>query len=387
MKSLKTPIFVFQPEKLKENYADFNSLCKKYFSKFKIAYSVKTNSNKEVIEILSKLNSGFEIASLSELKSVPKHSFIVFNSPAKTQDELKLAIKNKLLINIDSKSEIDKIARITKGKKIEAGLRISIEESKFGVEDSEIEQIINYAKSKGIEIICIHIHQGTQLTLKEYEASIIIFENILERISKKINLKYIDIGGGIPDKQQLKNLNLSLNNYLEVIAKHLEKFKATIILEPGRSLVSDAFFLLTKVIAVKENFNKTYAILDAGINLLPKITLASYKFSRYDCADDACRKASPHDKDLLLDNNIKYEAEKDFAGKQNKIVKNSDLITNNKQSKEYLLAGPLLFSNDILGKFQGSLKEGDIIKVENVGAYCYNLAWEISYKKPKIICK
>jgi len=378
MKSLKTPIFVFQPEKLKENYADFNSLCKKYFSKFKIAYSVKTNSNKEVIEILSKLNSGFEIASLSELKSVPKHSFIVFNSPAKTQDELKLAIKNKLLINIDSKSEIDKIARITKGKKIEAGLRISIEESKFGVEDSEIEQIINYAKSKGIEIICIHIHQGTQLTLKEYEASIIIFENILERISKKINLKYIDIGGGIPDKQQLKNLNLSLNNYLEVIAKHLEKFKATIILEPGRSLVSDAFFLLTKVIAVKENFNKTYAILDAGINLLPKITLAGYKFSKYDNTEQG--KENKQNKDI----------------KNRLVINNKSLVgggagcswaNNQEENKDCLLAGPLLFSNDILGKFQGNLQEGDILKVENVGAYCYNLAWEISYKKPKIICK
>jgi diaminopimelate decarboxylase len=51
------------------------------------------------------------------------------------------------------------------------------------------------------------------------------------------------------------------------------------------------------------------------------------------------------------------------------------------------LAGPLLFSNDTLGLFQGSLEEGDILKVENVGAYCYSLAWEISYKKPKIVIK
>ncbi len=53
--------------------------------------------------------------------------------------------------------------------------------------------------------------------------------------------------------------------------------------------------------------------------------------------------------------------------------------------KRYVLAGPLLFASDEIGIYNGYLEEGDLIKVENVGAYCYNLAWEISYKKPKVI--
>ena len=58
---------------------------------------------------------------------------------------------------------------------------------------------------------------------------------------------------------------------------------------------------------------------------------------------------------------------------------------NNKESKkEYILAGPLLFGNDIVGRFNGILNEGDLIGVGNVGAYCFNLAWEISYRKPKV---
>jgi diaminopimelate decarboxylase len=352
---MKTPIFIFQEQNLKENYKQLDNLCKKYFSKFKIAYSVKTNSNKEVVKTLSKLNSCFEIASLEEIKLAKRKSkFIIFNGAAKTQEELKLAIKNNFLINIDSISEINKVSNLTKGKKIQAGLRISIEDSKFGIEESKIEQALAYAKSKNISIISLHLHQGTQINFKSYEDSLIIFENILGRLLKKgISFKYLDVGGGLPDKNQLKNLSLSLNHYLEAISKHLSKFNACIILEPGRCLVSDAFYLLTKVISIKENFGKTYAILDAGINLLPKITLASYRFSKYN---------------------------KDG---QNKDVE--ELSINNMQSKEYILAGPLLFSNDILGKFQGNLQEGDILKVENVGAYCYNLAWEISYKKPRIL--
>ena len=338
---MKTPVFVFEPEKLKENYEEFESLCKRYLKKYKIAYSVKTNSEKGVLSILAEKNCGFEIASLNELEKIKKSEFVVFNSPAKTKEELEKAIKFKFLVNIDSKSEIDKIAEIIKDEKIELGLRVSLKEGKFGIEDGKIKEIIEYAKKKNIEICCLHFHQGTQISFKEYEEGIKKIAKILEKL--KINLKYIDVGGGFPDKEQLKNLGIKLENYFSVIAEHIGN-KATIILEPGRCLVSDAFCLLTKVIAIKENFGKKYVILDAGINLLPKITLASYKFSK-------------------------------FAGE------------NEDEKSEYMLAGPLLFGNDILGRYYGKLKEKDIIKVENVGAYCLNLAWKISYKIPKVLIR
>lgn len=337
---MKTPLIVFRPKKLKENYLELENICKRYLRNFKIAYSIKTNSSKEVIKLLSSLGSGFEVASLNEIRLV-KNNFIVFNSPAKTSEELKLAIKNNFLINADSISEIEKISKITKNKSLKIGLRISIHASKFGISPEKIKETIDYAKSKNLQIFCLQLHQGTKLNLPEYEQGIKEFSEIIAK--ENLNLKYLDIGGGIPDKTQLKNLNLKLENYLEIISKNLSKFNSTIILEPGRALVSDAFYLLTKVIAIKENFEKNYAILDAGINILPKITLANYKFSK---------------------------------------IKNTKI---KEKSKEYLLAGPLLFSNDILGKFQGNLQEGDLIKVENIGAYCYNLAWEISYKKPQTL--
>jgi diaminopimelate decarboxylase len=338
---MDTPYFIFKPEILKENYKEFEDRCKKYFNKFKISYSIKTNSFKEVLKTLSDKNSGFEVASLKEIKEIPK-KFTIFNGPCKTEQELKIAIKNKFLINVDSKSEINKINQILKNKPFNIGLRISLKESKFGFNEKQIKSIIKYAKSKNLNIICLHFHQGTQLNLKKYK------ENLKKtaKIIAKLNFRpeYIDIGGGFPDKLQLKNLNLKLEDYFYQIKKYLEKFNSTIILEPGRNLVADSMELITKIHIIKENFGKNYAILDAGINLLPRITLAPYKFSKLKKDDE--------------DKRIK---------------------------KEYILAGPLLFSNDILRRFIGNLNQGDLIKVENIGAYCYNLAWTISYKKPKII--
>ena len=124
--------------------------------------------------------------------------------------------------------------------------------------------------------------------------------------------------------------------------KYLVKFGVNIILEPGRNLVADAFELITRVNVIKEKFGKKYAILNVGINVLSKITLAYYRFEK---------------------------------------IKNQD----GDKKEEYILAGPLLFNNDLLGRYFGSLKEGDLIKIENVGAYCNNLAWEISYSKPKVL--
>ena len=74
-------------------------------------------------------------------------------------------------------------------------------------------------------------------------------------------------------------MNIKLENYFEKIKINFKEFKGIYIFEPGRNLVSDAYTLITKVISIKEKDNKNFAILDAGINILSKITLANYKFN------------------------------------------------------------------------------------------------------------
>jgi diaminopimelate decarboxylase len=337
----QTPYFLFKPKILTQNYLEFENLCKKHLNNYKICYSVKTNSFPGTIKTLAKQGSGFEVASLNEIRATPT-TLKVFNSPCKTPEELKIAIKKRFLINADSKSEIDKIYNITKGKPFEIGLRISFKDSKFGFNEKLIINIIDYCLSKNLSIAGVHFHAGTQMNLSEYKANLEKLSILVYFLEKKgFKLKYIDIGGGFPDKIQLRNLNLKLEDYFLAI-KNLNKFNSIIILEPGRNLVCDAFELIAKIHVIKENFGKTYAILDAGINFLPKITFSTYRFSRLNKDENA-------------------------------------------EKKEYILAGPLLFSNDVFGRFFKSLNEGDLIRIENVGAYCYNLAWEISYKKPKIV--
>jgi diaminopimelate decarboxylase len=341
---METPYLSIDKNNLEENLEYFQSLCEQYLEDYKIAFSVKTNSMTEVLKILNNGKCSFEVASMKELKLVKKFkTFKVFNSPAKTKEELKEAKKQEVLINVDSESEIEDLR--VEGIK-EAGIRIAFSDSKFGIALDKAGEIIEKCGRYGIKIAGLSSHLGTQETLKNYEIYLEMWKNFLERLDKKKKdeIKFIDLGGGFPDKLQLKNLSLSLEDYFVAIERILGKElkNKTLVLEPGRAIVSDAVSLIAKVVRIKENFGKKYAILDSGINFLPKMTLANYKFS--------------------------------------KLNENKE-----KSKEEYLLAGPLLFSNDILGKYYESLKEGDLIKIENVGAYCYNLSWDISFDKPKIM--
>jgi diaminopimelate decarboxylase len=349
---MKTPYFVYKQEILEKNYKEFEKLAKTHLKDYIIAFSVKTNTNQEVINTLDKLGSNFEVASLKEIKATPdKHK--IFNGPAKTVEELKIAVKNKFLINVDSESEIDKIAEITNNQEFNIGLRISTNDSKFGFNENQLEKTVKYAKSKNLNVICLQIHCGTQQTIANFTLNLKKSVNIIENLQKKykLDLKYIDVGGGFPDKIQLKNLNTTLEEYFKEIKNHLQKFNTAIILEPGRNLIADAFTLITKVQVIKEKSDKKYAIIDAGINLLPRITLSTYKFKK------------------IIQQKTDHKL----------------LPTPQTKKQEYILAGPLLFSNDTLGKIQENLQEDDLIEIQNVGAYCYNLAWSISYDKPEVV--
>ena len=344
----ETPHFIFKEKKLEENYGEFERLCEKHVGDYVIAYSIKTNDFGALINKLHELGSNFEVASMEEIMKTPEKSK-VFNGSCKTDEELQMAIDGRFLINVDSKSEIDRIVKLREGKEFNVSLRVSLDEGKFGFESNKLEGAIDYCFMNNLKVIGLSFHPGTQKNFRHYGDYVRQVEKVIENIKDKVELKYLDIGGGFPDKIQLKNLGVKLEDYFELIAS-LKKFNAKIVFEPGRFLVADAFELITKINVIKQKDGKNYAILDAGINLLSKITLAKYWFEKVHNSDSDNK--PPH------------------SDKQNE--------------NEYILAGPLLFGNDVVGRFKGNLKEGDLMKVTNVGAYCFNLAWEISYRKPRV---
>jgi len=368
-KKFGTPIYCYSYKQLKKNISSF----KKSFKTFSplICFAIKSNTNVNLIKEIRKFGLGADVVSMGELMMALKAGIdpkkIVFSGVGKTTNEISYAIDKKiLLINAESKSEINEIERIAKSKKkiINIGIRLNPntdaktlkqistgkKENKFGVNEKIFFDLVNYSKlSKNINLKCLSVHIGSQiLDHKPYEKML----NVVDRIIKKSNHKFefIDLGGGMGISYEKNNKKLNYLKYNIAIKKFLKNHKSKIIFEPGRSIVGNIGSLISKVIYIKENDKKSFIILDAAMNDLMRPALYG-----------ANHRTLPAIK------------------------------INQTSNKIYEFVGPICESTDkftTLKKFQ-KLKEKDLVVMCDVGAYGMSLSsnYNVRPKPAEILIK
>ena len=282
---LSTPFYLYSEGNIIENFKSFSSNFKK--SSPLICFSVKANSNIQILKLLKKMGSGADVVSGGELlkaiKSGIKPNKIVFSGVGKTEDEIKLAIgKNILLINVESENEamlIDKIAGKLK-KRVAIGIRLNPDinapthkkistgkaEDKFGLSKTNlISFCLGIKKFKNLELKAISVHIGSQiLSENPFKKTL----KVLEEIIKKTNIyfEFVDLGGGFGIAYKKSDRKINLKNYSNLVKKFKKKYNCNIIFEPGRAIVGNTAILVTKVQYLKKGSNKTFAILNAGMN-------------------------------------------------------------------------------------------------------------------------
>ncbi len=295
-KQFGTPSYVYSYDKIKNNINNF----KKKFKTINplICFSVKSNSNLKILSLVNKFGLGADVVSKGELiralKAKIKPEKIVFSGVGKTIDELKLAISKKiLLINAESENEIIEIEKIAKknNKKINIGVRLNPDtdaktlkkistgkkENKFGLTGKKFLEVLKkYKNSKYINIICLSVHIGSQIT------SHIPYKNMLSAISKIIqlsnyNFKYIDLGGGMGIEYGNNLNNLDYSKYNNLIKSFLKNYKSKIVFEPGRSILGNAGYLISKITYIKQTRSKNFVILDTAMNDLIRPALYGAK--------------------------------------------------------------------------------------------------------------
>ena len=353
-KKFGTPIYCYSYKQLKENINNF----KKNFKSFSplICFAIKSNTNVNLIKEIKKFGLGADVVSVGELMIALRAGIdpkkIVFSGVGKTSNEISYAIDKKiLLINAESKSEINEIERISKSKKkiTNIGIRLNPntdaktlkqistgkKENKFGVDEKTFFDLVNYCKlSKNINLKCLSVHIGSQIIdHKPYEKML----KVVDRIIKKSNheFEFIDLGGGMGISYKKNDKKLDYQKYNNVIKKFLKNHNSKIIFEPGRSIVGNIGSLISKIIYIKENEKKDFVILDAAMN-------------------DLMRPA------LYGANHITLPSIK----------------TNQTSKKVYEFVGPICESTDkftTLKKFQ-KLEEKDLIVMCDVGAYGMSLS-------------
>ena len=349
-----TPAYCYSYSKLKENINNF----KENFRSFSplICFSVKSNTNVNLIREIKKFGLGADVVSKGELMMALKAGInpnkIVFSGVGKTSEEINFAIEKKiLLINAESKSEIEVINKIAKQKKkvVDVGIRLNPNtdaktlkqistgrsENKFGVNSKVFYELVNYCKnSKNINLHCLSVHIGSQiLDHKPYEKMLGAVSSIIRKTQHEF--KFVDLGGGMGISYNDKIKELNYKKYNSAIKKFLKKHNTKIIFEPGRSIIGNTGVLISKIIYIKDSGAKKFVILDAAMNDLMRPALYG-----------AVHKILPAQR------------------------------TNSISKKIYEFVGPICESTDkfvALKKYQ-KLREKDFVAICDVGAYGMSLS-------------
>ncbi len=293
-KKYDTPLYVYDFNHFTKQYNEL----KKAFKARKsiIAYAVKANSNLSVIKHFANLGSGADCVSIGEVKrallaGVDKYK-IIFSGVGKRDDEIKEAlVKDILMINVESEAELARVHDIAKslGKVARISIRVNpnidpkthpyistgLHENKFGVDIETAKKMYIFAKkSEYLNPVGIHFHIGSQLTELEpiREASQIVADLVRSLNAINIDIKFFDVGGGLGIRYKDEEL-IKPYDYAQAILSTLSGLDLTIICEPGRFLVGNGGYFLTKVLYEKVNGDKRFIIVDGAMNDLIRPSL------------------------------------------------------------------------------------------------------------------
>lgn len=283
-----TPCYVYSQSAIEKNFNSYlNSLAE---LDPLICYSTKASSNLAILKLYSNLGSGFDIVSGGELKRVllagGDTSKVVFSGVGKTDSEIKEAIEAEILFfNIESIDELHAINRvaISMNKKAPIAIRVNpdidpkthpyistgFKKSKFGIEiGSSIDVYREASKMEGIDIVAIDAHIGSQIfELSSFNDSLKKLTDLADTLIKEnINIRYIDIGGGLAITYSKEETPPSMDEYAGIVKKHLKGKPYKPVIEPGRSLIGNAGIMITRVLYTKEASEKNFIIIDAAMN-------------------------------------------------------------------------------------------------------------------------
>lgn len=338
--------------------------------RFKVHYAVKANARPEILRIIQAAGLGADCVSGGEIKEALTAGFpadkIVFAGVGKTDKEIRLGLSHDIeCFNVESTAELSVIDDLANkaGTVANVALRVNPEidahthryittgmsENKFGIAMSQLENAIEMAQGmKGVSLIGLHFHIGSQLT--QLDSYRLLCDRINELVAfynkKGIRFKLINVGGGLgidydnPDGAPIPDFK----SYFQLFKDNLKlDANQEIHFELGRAVVAQCGSLITRVLYIKEAPTRSFAIVDAGMTDLirPALYQAHHAIQLVD--EDAAERPV----------------------------------------RKYDVVGPICESSDVFAVDEPlpELKRGDILAIRSAGAYGEIMASQYNLRK------
>lgn len=305
---------------------------------FHIHYAIKANANPLILKPIQESGIGVDCVSGGEVQAALDAGFapdrIVYAGVGKDDWEIDLALKNGIFcFNVESEAELDvlqeRACRMGRTARIalrvnpdidahtHSGITTGLAENKFGINLDLLEHIVR--KALGMERISLeglHFHIGSQiLDMSPYIALCRKINGLQDRM-EQIGFKplHINVGGGLgidyeePEEHPIPDFR----TYFDIFRTQLRlRPGQQLHFELGRSVVAQCGQLITKVLYVKKNPGRQFAITDAGMTDLIRPALygayhkitnlsSSGNLQKYDVVGPICESSDTFGKDRML---------------------------------------------------------------------------------------
>ena len=176
-----------------------------------------------------------------------------------------MGVKAPVTLRINPDVDAKTHAKISTGKS----------ENKFGIDIEQAAQFYSAAaRMKGIRIVGLAVHIGSQLTdIAPYRAAFLKIAELAQTLRKAgLTVERIDLGGGVGIAYR-DEATIDLQDYAALVKEIISPLGTKIEIEPGRSIVGNAGLLVSRVINVKAGVSRKFVIVDAAMNDLIRPSL------------------------------------------------------------------------------------------------------------------
>ncbi len=281
-----TPLYVYDANTMERQYLRLVSAFT--YPKVRIHYACKALTNLSVMHFFQRLGAGLDCVSIQEVHLGLRAGFapadIVYTPNFAALEEYEEAARLGVRVNIDAipmlenwglhHPDVPICIRINPHLMAGGHQNISVGhiDSKFGISIHQLPHVLRVVESQGLCVEGLHMHTGSDIL--DVDVFLRGAEILFEAARRFPDLQFIDLGSGFKVPYKPDDIETDIEELGDKLSRRFGDFcreygrELTLMLEPGKFLVSEAGYLFARCTLVKQTTSTVFVGLDTGFNHL-----------------------------------------------------------------------------------------------------------------------
>jgi diaminopimelate decarboxylase len=298
-----TPLYVYDLTRIDENVEALREALPRQRGPWRILVALKALREPPFLARLRTLGPagtlgtiGLDVCSPGEVEHALANGFLPselsYTGTNLSDRDLDVILRHRVHVNLDLLTQIHRYGRKAPGTAV--GLRVNPRvgvvsssdtthvysgelPTKFGIYPERLDEAAAAAARYGLVIDTVHFHVAHQLTdgaLPQFEKAVIAAAGMVRRLKALgCPVKEVNAGGGLSAPSVARQTSFDLAGYAAILERHLRPLDVAIAIESGEYFCTDAGALLSEVVTVEDRSaagdgSALFAGLDCGWNIM-----------------------------------------------------------------------------------------------------------------------